>query len=197
MTSPDLRIEISHPIPTEENAGLLLFSLLHSYLEIARLFPSAQVEPDLVAQARKELAQTGVPATPFSKSVAGRHIAWLHHCLRESGHCIDGAACQQACGAKNPCAREHRPGGAPLWASALSDDWTLEGKATPRHDAGRSSFDPGAAARLRSIVNRLGVSAPESDAEMMGALFAVLGNVRAGIDRLMGNPKPAGSGQPG
>lgn len=184
MTDPNLRIETTHPIPTEENAGLVMFALLHSYLEIAKQFPAAQVDPDLISQARKVLAETGVPPAPFSKSVAGLHIAWLHYWLREAGHCIDGGVCHHGCDSKSACAREGSLRCAPLTGSALDEQWTLEGNAPPKREPPAGSFDPGAAARLRSIVDLLGVSAPESDADMMDALFAVQGNVRASIQRL-------------
>lgn len=46
-------------------------------------------------------------------------------------------------------------------------------------------FDPAAAARLRSIVNRLGVAAPESNVDMMGALFSVLGNIERALNSVL------------
>jgi hypothetical protein len=46
-------------------------------------------------------------------------------------------------------------------------------------------YDPAAAARLRAIVNLLGVPAPADNQTMMSALFAVLGNLRRAADRIM------------
>ncbi|KVF09628.1 hypothetical protein WJ05_17540 [Burkholderia vietnamiensis] len=51
------------------------------------------------------------------------HIKWLHYCLREAGHCIDGGTCHHECGSKGECWRQD--GCVPLTGSRLTDDWKL------------------------------------------------------------------------
>ncbi|WP_260426377.1 hypothetical protein [Burkholderia cepacia] len=51
------------------------------------------------------------------------HIKWMHYCLREAGHCIDGGKCHHECGPKGECWRQH--GCVPLTGSRLTDDWKL------------------------------------------------------------------------
>lgn len=51
------------------------------------------------------------------------HIGWLHDCLREAGHCIDGGRCHHACGETGKCFRQD--GCVPLTGSGLTDDWQL------------------------------------------------------------------------
>ncbi|MDY7802789.1 hypothetical protein U0E23_09955 [Burkholderia stagnalis] len=51
------------------------------------------------------------------------HIKWLHYCLREAGHCIDGGKCHHECGPKGECWRQD--GCVPLTGSRLTDDWKL------------------------------------------------------------------------
>jgi hypothetical protein len=51
------------------------------------------------------------------------HIKWLHYCLREAGHCIDGGTCHHECGPKGACWRQD--GCVPLTGSRLTDDWKL------------------------------------------------------------------------
>lgn len=38
------RIETTHPVDTPENAGLLMFAMLHSFVDLAQKYPTAKVE---------------------------------------------------------------------------------------------------------------------------------------------------------
>ncbi|MCT9017192.1 hypothetical protein N6G05_26960, partial [Cupriavidus gilardii] len=61
-------------------------------------------------------------AAPSGEPVA-KHVSWLHQCLREAGHCIDGGKCHHRCGPQGKCFRELNC--APLSRSGLGPDWKL------------------------------------------------------------------------
>jgi hypothetical protein len=84
---------------------------------------------DAPAQAAEPVA---IPADVLA------HIKWLHYCLREAGHCIDGGTCHHECGSKGECWRQD--GCVPLTGSRLTDDWKLPTVAPAQEDA-RAKFE--------------------------------------------------------
>ncbi|WP_208455952.1 VRR-NUC domain-containing protein [Burkholderia vietnamiensis] len=85
-----------------------------------REFPTSMSE--LACEHRIALAPSQPAAAPIHPDVLA-HIKWLHYCLREAGHCIDGGTCHHECGPKGECWRQD--GCVPLTGSRLTDDWKL------------------------------------------------------------------------
>lgn len=85
-----------------------------------REFPTSMSELD--CEHRIALAPSQPAAVPIHPDVLA-HIKWLHYCLREAGHCIDGGTCHHECGSKGECWRQD--GCVPLTGSRLTDDWKL------------------------------------------------------------------------
>jgi hypothetical protein len=83
-------------------------------------------------------------AAPIHPDVLA-HIKWLHYCLREAGHCIDGGTCHHECGAKGECWRQD--GCVPLTGSRLTDDWKLP---APSPADGRAAFEAALDKRAKS-----------------------------------------------
>jgi len=71
----------------------------------------------------KENAKLSVEQHEAAPADVLAHVKWLHYCLREAGHCIDGGKCHHECSPKGECWRQN--GCVPLTGSRLSDDWKL------------------------------------------------------------------------
>lgn len=70
------------------------------------------------------------------------HVKWLHYCLREAGHCIDGGKCHHECshlrmGSKGACFRQDAC--VPLTGSRLTDDWKLPAPSAPLEGTGNGA----------------------------------------------------------
>ncbi|MGG5541918.1 hypothetical protein P4G95_08955 [Burkholderia vietnamiensis] len=87
---------------------------------------------------KREAESLQPAAAPIHPDVLA-HIKWLHYCLREAGHCIDGGTCHHECGPKGECWRQD--GSVPLTGSRLTDDWKLPAPSAPLEGTGNGAND--------------------------------------------------------
>jgi len=57
------RIETTHPVDTPENAGLLMFAMLHTFVELAHKYPAARVDNEQLLRTAAAAIDMHMPDT--------------------------------------------------------------------------------------------------------------------------------------